>query len=52
MKIEIEAWLNNINERPDVVAINIGLIESTNGFQAYMIGSKVYDINDDEWACN
>jgi hypothetical protein len=52
VKSEIEAWITQIKERPDVVAINIGLFQSENGFQAYLIGSNEYDPEDDDWACN
>jgi hypothetical protein len=52
VKSEIEAWIKQIEERPDVVAINIGLLQSEKGFQAYLIGSNEYDPEDDDWACN
>ncbi|AEF02789.1 hypothetical protein [Alteromonas naphthalenivorans] len=52
MKSEIEAWIKQIKERPDVIAINIGLFQSENGFQAYLVGSNEYDPEDDDWACN
>jgi hypothetical protein len=52
VKSEIEEWIKQIKERPDVVAINIGLFQSENGFQAYLVGSNEYDPEDDDWACN
>jgi len=52
VKSEIEAWIKQIEERPDVVAMNIGLFQSENGYQAYIIGSHEYDPEDDDWACN
>jgi len=52
VKSEIEAWVKQIKERPDVVALNIGLFQSENGYQAYITGSNEYDPEDDDWACN
>ncbi|MGB0495921.1 MAG: hypothetical protein ACPGJI_06165 [Kangiellaceae bacterium] len=52
MKSEIETWIKQIEERPDVMAINIGLFQSEKGFQAYLIGSNEYDSKGDDWACN
>ena len=37
---------------PDVVAFNVGLIETENGYAAYLIGSRSFDPGDDDWACN
>ncbi len=37
---------------PDVVAFNVGLIETENGYAAYLIGSKSFDPGDDDWACS
>ncbi len=49
---EITIWLNSINDRPIVKAINIGLFEGENYFNVYLIGSNTYDETDDDWACN
>ncbi len=49
-------WLERIvateMPAPDVVAFNIGLLETDKGFTAYLVGSKSYDPNNDDWACN
>ncbi len=52
MKAEINRWINDINARPDIAAINIGLIQTETDYQAYLIGSFEYDQDDDDWACN
>ncbi len=52
MKSEIEAWISNINDRPDVAAINIGLLQTEADYQAYLISSFEYDSEDDDRACN
>ncbi len=49
---KITTWLNSINERPEIKAINIGLFEDPDCYNAYLIGSNVYDPTDDDWACN
>jgi len=35
-----------------IVAYNIGLFESEDGYMAYLIGSQEYDESNDDWACN
>ncbi len=46
-------WLDNINqiEKVDnsVIGFNFGLFETTNGFEMYLIGSKKFEIDDDDW---
>ena len=48
-------WILNINasEKPDanIIAYNFGLLETSDGFSIYLIGSKVFDAEDDDWAC-
>ncbi len=48
-------WLKKIaaTEVPpaDVVAFNVGLFKSDNGYMAYLTGAKTYDPEDDDWAC-
>jgi hypothetical protein len=50
------AWLENINiiENVDnsIIGFNFGLYESKNGFEMYLIGSKTFDVNDEDWASN
>ena len=49
-------WLENIikTERPvpEVIAYYFGIFKSDEGYQTYLIGSKEFDINDSDWACN
>jgi len=53
---EFNNWINGINknEKPlnEIVAFWFGLIETEDGFTMYLIGSKEFDENDDDWACN
>ena len=55
MSYGISQWLSNVSgsERPrtQIVAFNVGLFESPDGFVAYLIGSSAYDPVDDDWAC-
>ena len=47
-------WLENINaiEKVDnsIIGFNFGLFETTNGFEMYLIGSKKFEIDDEDWA--
>jgi hypothetical protein len=58
MKIEhaFEEWLENINQTETVdnsiKGFNFGLIETTHGFEMYLIGSKIFDKDDEDWAIN
>ena len=49
-------WLNDIieTEKPgnDILAYWFGIYESTGGYEIYLIGSKVFDDNNDDWASN
>lgn len=49
-------WLENSNEFENVdnsiIGFNFGLIETTNGFEMYLIGSKTFDKDDEDWATN
>lgn len=51
-----EAWLDQINktEKVDssIIAFNFGLFESNNGYTIYLIGSKEYDEENEDWATN
>ena len=53
---ELVAWLARALESspppPGIVAYYVGLFESPDGCTAYLIGSRVFDPDDDEWACN
>lgn len=52
---EIYGWLSRIvrSERPSssVIAYNIGLFKTVDGYSAYVIGSEKYDDEDSDWAC-
>lgn len=53
--MKIEQWLTNIckTERPDesITAYWFGMFES-DVYTLYLIGSKEYTPDDDDWACN
>lgn len=53
---EFNVWLDSIvaSEKPDkdIIAYWFGIFESTDGYMAYLTGSKVFDDNDPDWACN
>lgn len=52
MQTEIQSWILKNEDRPNIKAINIGLLQTDKGYSAYLIGSKEYDSDDDDWACN
>lgn len=39
------------NPGDQITAFNFGLFETSQGYSIYLIGSKVYDEKDDDWAC-
>jgi len=49
-------WLDKIlsTEKPntDIIAFYFGILETTSGYETYLIGSKEFDEEDDDWACN
>ena len=49
-------WLDDIikNEKPnsDIIAYWVGIFETEEGYETYLIGSREFDSNDDDWACN
>ncbi len=53
---EIFYWLNRISDSEElpknIIAILIGLFESDNGYTIYLIGSKTFNEDDSDWACN
>jgi hypothetical protein len=56
MKTEIIDWLKNIEKQdgtpPDsVIAFNLGLMESNQGYMMYFVGAFEYSEDDDDWAC-
>jgi hypothetical protein len=52
----VVAWLRRVTavEAPprSVIAFNIGLLETEDGFSAYLAGAKRFDPDDDDWACD
>ena len=56
MKIEILDWLNNIENIDgmppvDIIAFNLGLFQSDQGYMMYIVGAFEYTEDDDDWAC-
>lgn len=55
VKDVIEEWLKKIaaaeSMPQDIVAVNIGMFESDNGYGVYLRGFKEYDGEDDDWTC-
>ena len=53
---EFNSWIEGINKADtpteDIIAYWFGLFETANGYTMYLIGSKDFDENDDDWACN
>ncbi|MFT3934978.1 MAG: hypothetical protein QM726_15235 [Chitinophagaceae bacterium] len=49
-------WLDKIitKERPvsGIIAYYFGIIETASGYETYLIGSKEFDEDDEDWACN
>jgi hypothetical protein len=52
----LQEWLFKMcdTETPDksIIAYNFGLFETENGYTIYLIGSKEYDKDDQDWATN
>lgn len=55
LALELASWLGRVSakETPpnSVVAYNIGLFETTDGFSAYLIGADAFDQDNADWAC-
>jgi predicted nucleotidyltransferase len=49
-------WMSKLNQTENVdseiTAFNFGLFETADGYSIYLIGSKNYDLSDDDWATN
>lgn len=54
LKHQFIEWMSRIakSNRPstDIIAFNFGLFETGNGFTVYLIGSRSFDKEDDDWA--
>ena len=53
---EFYQWIRSINanETPnnEIIAFRFGLFETENGITMYLVGSKEFDEEDEDWACN
>lgn len=51
-----ENWLNNLISKEkandNIVAVNFGLYETKDSIQLYISGSKEWELDDGDWACN
>lgn len=49
-------WIERINQTEkfdnSIIGFNFGLFETTEGFEMYLIGSKTFDQEDEDWATN
>lgn len=56
MKEKINNWLISLEQKEqipeDIVALNIGMYETENGYCLYLCGATHYDENNDDWACD
>ncbi|MBO9154935.1 hypothetical protein ACFOTA_22155 [Chitinophaga sp. GCM10012297] len=56
MNITLNDWLFQLcdTESPDtsIAAYHFGLFETAHGYEIYLIGSKEFDEEDSDWACN
>lgn len=50
----LQNWMERIslseNVDESIKAFNFGIIETTKGYSLYLIGAKVFEPNDDDWA--
>ena len=53
---DLTAWLRRVtleeNPPPNIVAYNIGLLETEDGYSAYLVGAERFDSTIGDWACN
>ena len=51
----IADWFDRIGRTSpppgDIIAFNIGIFETSNGYTIYLAGSREYDPGNDDWAC-
>ena len=51
----ISFWINRIDAKEQIPqsikAFNFGIIETENDYQTYLVGTKNYDLENDDWAC-
>lgn len=53
---QIFDWFLQLNEtelppQEEIIALNLGMYESPDGFVLYIVGSRNYDENNPDWAC-
>jgi hypothetical protein len=52
----VGAWLRRVSATetppPSIIAFNVGLLQTEDGFSAYLIGAERYDAEDPDWACD
>lgn len=55
LAVIVETWLRQIAEvehpAPSVIAFNVGLFETPDGYGAHLIGADRFDDEDGDWAC-
>ena len=53
---DFESWLRRVRDNSppakNIAAYNFGIFESESGYTVYLVGSREYDPDDDDWACN
>jgi hypothetical protein len=56
LEFKFNNWIEQLNESENpesqIIAFNFGLFEKPNGFSMYLIGSKEFSKDDDDWSCN
>jgi hypothetical protein len=57
MYSDLVDWMTRVNQTDlppaDIIAFNFGLFENADGcYTTYLTGSRSYDPDDDDWACN
>ena len=49
-------WLDKIIQTekpsPNILAYYFGILETTKGYETYLVGSREFDEDDEDWACN
>jgi hypothetical protein len=53
---DVTAWLRRVtvaeSPPPTVLAYNIGLFETEDGYSAYLVGAEQFDPTRGDWACD
>jgi hypothetical protein len=51
----LSSWLERVSAKEEppksVVAFNVGLLETEDGYSAYLVGADRFDEDDSDWAC-